>query len=359
MIQQLLIKAGRNILDLIRDGGFDWDRITAYYGSASGPRWLITSGFDLTLLNQGCLGRTRSVLLAGASSGAWRFAAWLQPDPAKSYETLRQAYIETEYRRGETPQSIQQSLIDIIDRYIEDDALPFALANRTHRLAVITARAKKLVASETPWIQKTGLGLCFAGNFFYPETLYGFFERIVFYSGPKPPAFCLNGTFRGRHLPLNRFNFKHAVLSSGAIPLVVAGVRDIFGAPRGVYRDGGLVDYHINESFSHEPGDITLFFHHQEYSRPTWMDKNLKYRRTPSPLMDNVLMIHPTPEFVVTLPDSKIPDRTDFVTYIDDHPRRIRNWQQAVDQSAHLGEVFLELVESGRIRNAVLPLEPL
>jgi hypothetical protein len=357
VIQQLCIKAGRNILDLIRDGGFDWNRVGVYYGSACGPRWLVTSGFDLSILKRACLGRTRSVLLAGASSGAWRFAAWPLPEPVKAYEMLRQAYIEAEYRRDDTPQSIRKSLSDIIDLYIEDDALPFALANRNYRLAVIAARAKTLAASETPWLQKTGLGLCFAGNFLHASTIYRFFERIVFYSGPKPPVFCLNSAFRGRHLPLNQFNFKHAVLASGAIPLVVAGVHDIFGAPRGVYRDGGLVDYHINEPFSREPGDITLFFHHQEHSRPTWMDKNLKSRRTPQALMDHVLMIHPTSEFVATLPDGKIPDRTDFLTYIDDQPRRIRNWQQAVHQSAHLGEVFCELVESGRIKNAVLPID--
>ena len=161
MIQPLLIKAGRNILNLIRDGGFDWNRIDVYYGSASGPRWLVTSGFDLTLLNHGCLGRNRSVLLAGASSGAWRFAAWPQPEPVKSYETLRQAYIEAEYRRGETPQSIRQSLSDIIDRYIEDDALPFALSNRNYRLAIITARARQIAASEIPWLQQNRAGTLF------------------------------------------------------------------------------------------------------------------------------------------------------------------------------------------------------
>ena len=170
-----------------------------------------------------------------------------------------------------------------------------------------------------------------------------FSKELSSTAAPNPPAFCLNDTFRGRYIPLNPFNFKHALLASGAIPLVVAGVRDIFGAPHGVYRDGGLVDYHINEPYSHEPGNITLFSHHQEHIRPTWMDKNLKSRRTPTALMDNVLMIYPTPEFVAALPDSKIPDRTDFTTYIDNQPQRIRNWQQAVDQSAHLGEVFCEL----------------
>ena len=356
MIDNLIVKAGKNALQIIRDGGFDWNRISTYYGSASGPRWLVTSGFDLTLLEQGCLGRNRAVLLAGASSGAWRFSAWPQPEPVKCYLALRQAYIEARYRRKDTPQTVRNALTKIINRYLEDDAIPFALANKKYRLAIITARARKLAASETPWVQKTGLGLCFAGNLVLPETIYRFFERIVFYSGPKPPAFCLNGTFRGRCIPLNTANFKHAVLSSGAIPLVVSGVRDIFGAPRGIYRDGGLVDYHINETFTPRAGEMTLFFHHQAQSKPTWLDKHLKSRQSPAELMDNVLMVYPTPAFVATLPDGKIPDREDLVTYVDNQDTRIRNWWEAVEQSAHLGDEFLELAASGRIRESVLPL---
>lgn len=357
MIDDLIVKAGKNALAMVRDGGFDWNRITTYYGSASGPRWLVTSSFDLALLENGCLGQNRSVLLAGASSGAWRFAAWPQPEPTKSYLELRQAYIETQYQREDTPLSVQQSLMRIIDRYIEEDAVPFALQNKQYRLAIISARARHFTASEKSWIQKIGLGMCFTANLAFPRTIHRFFERTVFYSGPKPPTFCLNGIYRGRYIPLNKVNFKHAVLSSGAIPLVVAGVKDIFGAPRGIYRDGGLVDYHINELYNGNPEEMTLFFHHQKQIKPTWMDKNLKSRRPPAHLLDNVLMVYPTSTFVSALPDGKIPDRTDFVTYVDNQAQRIHNWRQAVEQSAHLGEEFMELVASGRIRNIVLPLD--
>jgi len=72
--------------------------------------------------------------------------------------------------------------------------------------------------------------------------------------------------------------------------------------------------------------------------------------------MDNVLMVYPTPAFVATLPDGKIPDREDLVTYVDNQDTRIRNWWKAVEQSAHLGDEFLELAASGRIRESVLPL---
>lgn len=102
---------------------------------------------------------------------------------------------------------------------------------------------------------------------------------------------------------------------------------------------------------------MTLFFHHQKQIKPVWMDKNLKSRRSPAHLLDNVLVVYPTPTFVSALPDGKIPDRTDFVTYVDDQAQRIRNWWKAVEMSAHLGEQFMERVDSGRIRSMVLPLD--
>ena len=63
---------------------------------------------------------------------------------------------------------------------------------------------------------------------------------------------------------MNEVNFKYAVLASGAIPLVIDGVHDIYGAPRGVYRDGGLIDYHLSHQFAARENEIVLFFHHQE-----------------------------------------------------------------------------------------------
>jgi hypothetical protein len=240
------IKAGRKAYRLIKDGGFHFDQVTAYYGPAAGPRWLVASGFDLALLREGALGRSRPVSLIGASAGAWRFAAWIQPEPEKSYRALMEKYTTTSYVRTDTPATVLESLSAIMNDYLEDDALPFALANKKYRMAVLTARSKNLVASELKTIQALGLGLSFLCNALNRRAMHLFFEPVVFYQGAKPPPFCLAAAFRGRFVPLTEVNFKHAVLASGAIPLVVGGVKDIFGAPKGIYRDGGMIDYHLN-----------------------------------------------------------------------------------------------------------------
>jgi hypothetical protein len=159
----LKIKAGKTARKVIQDGGFSLDAIRTYCGPATGPRWLAASGFDLSLLRAAVLGRTWPVLLVGASAGAWRFAAWIQPEAEKSYANLMDAYTEAVYTKRDTPATISAILERILNTAIDDDAAPFALAHRRYRLAVITARSRHLIASERLWIQYTGL-VCLAMN---------------------------------------------------------------------------------------------------------------------------------------------------------------------------------------------------
>lgn len=347
------VRAGRRAYEQIRSGGFGLDCIGTYVGPAGGPRWLVSSGFDLTLLGEGLLGRTRPIWLVGASAGAWRFAAWLQPEAVKSYHRLLDAYISATYERKDTPETILQSMVDIINGYIEDDALPFALANKQYRLAVMTCRMKHLTASDWLLPQKAGFILSFLANALHPLLNYRFAERVVFFCGTKPPEFCLRDAFRGRCIPLSEINFKSAVIASGAIPIAVAGVKDIFGAPDGVYRDGGFLDYHINQDYTTRGDELTLFFHHQERIIPGWMDKRLKRRRPPETALDSVVMVYPSEAFIARLPDGRIPDRGDFKTFIDDQATRIANWRRTAALSAPLGEEFLELIASGRLKDVV------
>jgi hypothetical protein len=352
-MSRLKIKAGKKIYPIIKDGGFRFDAVSTYFGPAAGPRWLIASGFDLSLLQSGLLGRLKPVQLVGSSAGAFRFSAWLQPDAPQAYQKLLEAYINVTYTRKDTPVTSLHKITEIINTYIEEDALPFALANKKYRLVILTARARGLLASDHEWTQKAGLAMCFLLNYFSRNNIYRFAERIVFYNASKPPAFCFAPFFRGTYVPLNEANFKYAVLASGAIPLVIHGVRDIYRAPRGVYRDGGLIDYHLTHQFAARDHEIVLFFHHQERIIPGWLDKSIT-KRLPEPhTLNNVLMVFPSQSFIENLPGGKVPDRTDLTSFIDDQETRIRHWKKAVELSAPLGEDFLELVESGKIRDVV------
>ena len=352
-MDEICVSAGKNVYEIIQDGGFDFDRVTTYVGAATGPRWLVASGFDLSLLENGALGNSRPVLLAGASAGAMRFAAWVQPEPEKSYDKLIEAYIAMSFTRKDTPETVLQSIRNLIDSYIDDDAIPFALASKKYRLAIMTTRAKRSASSDVRWLQGLAIGTGFLFSAVNRRLIHKFFQRVAFHNSPILPYFCLNHDFRGQAVALNRVNFKHALLASSAVPLAAAGVKDIYGAPNGIYRDGGLTDYHLNQKYAGGKGAITLMFNHQERIIPTWMDKRLKLRQPPEKYLEDLLMVYPSDDFIRKLPYNRVPDRGDFKRYADNPSGRIRSWRQTVAASKHLGEQFLELVESGRLRDVV------
>lgn len=68
-------------------------------------------------------------------------------------------------------------------------------------------------------------------------------------------------------------------------------------------------------------------------------------------------MVYPSPEFVAKLPGGRIPDRSDFVTPIDDPKKRMENWWRATELAAPLGEEFLELAASGKIKDVTERLD--
>ncbi|MDD5722584.1 MAG: hypothetical protein PHY29_02465 [Syntrophales bacterium] len=349
-MNEICIGAGKNVYDSIQAGEFDFDNVTTYVGAATGPRWLVASGFDLSLLKSGVLGNKRPAVLAGSSVGAMRFAAWMQPEPEKSYDKLIEAYVTMNFTRHDTPEMILRSIRKLIDSYIDDDALLFALTNKKYRLAIMTVRSKHLAASNVRWLQRLALGTGFVCNALNRRMIHSFFQRVVFHNSPILPCFCLNHDFRGQAIPLNEANFKHALLASLARPLAASGVRDIYGAPSGMYRDGGLMDYYLNQKYSDGKGAITLLFNHQRHLIPTWLDKSLSSRQPPGEYLEDVLMVYPSSEFLRQLPYGRVPNREDFRRYADSPSKRIRDWNRVVEISEHLGEQFLELVESGKLR---------
>ena len=68
-----------------------------------------------------------------------------------------------------------------------------------------------------------------------------------------------------------------------------------------------------------------------------------------------MILLSPTPEFVRSLPNGKLPDRTDFKRYLDDPPARMAVWQRAVNESERLRDEFASWVERGNA-GSVLPL---
>ena len=69
--------------------------------------------------------------------------------------------------------------------------------------------------------------------------------------------------------------------------------------------------------------------------------------------MDDVIVLAPDPEWVATLPNGKLPDRTDFTRYAHDLKGRIAVWQTAVAESERIRDEFAEWVATGANAAAV------
>jgi hypothetical protein len=165
------------------------------------------------------------------------------------------------------------------------------------------------------------------------------------------------GQWPGAGSSLTPDNLNLALLASGSIPYVMEGVRDIAGAPPGVYRDGGAADYHLDIPYGLNGKGIVLYPHFSRRIIPGWFDKHLFWRRPSAGNMADVLVVAPSENFVSRLPDGKITDRKDFYRYAGDNQARFACWRQVADAGKLLAEDFMDAVASGDICNRVKPLE--
>jgi hypothetical protein len=356
MKEYLQFKAGRAVIETLRDEGLDPAGIRVFAGPAGGPKWFVSVGFDRALMRARLLERSSSpVVLAGSSAGAWRCLAMACKDPLAAYEKLRIAYSRNVFTAQDTPATVSAALRRNVESFIGEDDIPHLLDHPHFQVMVHAVRAKGPCASEVKRIQGLGLIGAAALNLVSHWGMDVFFQRVIFYSGGSEPEFVRNG-FSGAAIALTAENLRLAALATGSLPYIIAGVKDIPGGPRGVYRDGGLTDYQLNQDYHPGPAGLTLFFHYQERIVPGWFDKVLKRRRPPEGSLDRVLQVYPGPDFVKLLPDQRIPDRQDFVTFVDNPSERIRRWDAVSELSEILGEEFLNAVESRKIRELVRPL---
>ncbi len=66
----------------------------------------------------------------------------------------------------------------------------------------------------------------------------------------------------------------------------------------------------------------------------------LKWRHHATPFLDNMVLLAPNPARVKTLPNGKLPDRTDFMHYGPDLAGRVGAWDTACAESARLADEF-------------------
>lgn len=349
----LRIKAGHKAFPLIKEEGLRPERVEAFAGPAGGPKWFVSVGLDRAIIRAKFFQRAgQRVLLVGSSAGAWRCMAMCCRDPLLAYERLRVAYSRNIFTAADNQKTLSLALKRNVEAFLRDDDKDFILEHPYLNLAVHAVRAKGPAAVENKFIQGGALLTAALFNIFSRNGTGVFYERVVFFSGEREPRFLENcGGVRSARL--TRANLPQVALATGSLPFIVQGVRCIADAPPGVYRDGGLRDYQLNARYTSVDDKVTLFFHYQDRITPGWFDKKIPWRRASPEITANVVQIYPSRDFVRQLPDGKIPDRNDFMELMDRPLERIRRWDKVSDMSNILGEEFMELVESGRIKSCV------
>jgi len=349
----LTLKAGKRAFARIRANGLSAADVGTLPGAAGGPKALGIQGLDLALFGEWLPAAPRERSLIGASVGAWRFASACLPDAAEGIKRLGQLYNEQSFAKGvnmaQISQSSQRMLHELLDG--RDASI---LSNPDYRLNIMVVKSHGLLADDHRGRLGLGLSSVIADNLRGRSRLSRHFERLIVHD-PRlaPPLNALND-FPSRFVTLDAGNLRQALLASGSIPMIMQGVRDLPGAGVGTYRDGGLLDYHLDLPYSGD--DIVLYPHFTDRVIPGWFDKGLPWRRSNPQWLQDVLLLAPSRDYLTRLPYGKLPDRNDFKRFMGDDQSRQKYWRTAMDESRRLGDEFLELAANGRLGENLLTL---
>ncbi|MCK8124909.1 hypothetical protein CWB77_12240 [Pseudoalteromonas sp. S1610] len=330
------IYAGKTAAKIINEQGFKPDLFTSFLGASGGPKWFTLFGLDKYIFGEFFKHRTQPLNLIGSSAGAFRSACFAQNDPVAAIERLAKSYSQTRYSSNKpTPAEITLKARALLDDVFGDDGVTEIINNPVFKAHFIVAKSNGFIASEHKLIQLLGLSKSYMLNRINRKLLGAQYERFIFGAPNSNLSITDSYKFKTQNIELTQTNLKDALLASGSIPLVMQGIKNIAGSPPGIYRDGGVIDYHFDLKINN-PG-LILYPHFNSDPKAGWFDKNLKRKVAPENY-DNVVMITPSKEFIAGLPYGKIPDRNDFTDL--DADTRIKYWNTVFSETEKLAEAF-------------------
>lgn len=342
----LKVYAGKTAMKQLKDGGIKADHFTTFLGASGGPKWFTLYGLDRYFFGDFFAGRKQPLDIIGSSAGAFRAACFAQADPVAAIERLAYDYSRTTYSDKVTPTEISSKARLLLDKMLGDTGASEIINNSVFRAHFIVARVNGFAASENKWTQLLGLTKSYVANRINRRHIASQYHRVVYQNPASDITIGDKYDFPTEHINLSSNNLKDALLASGSIPMVMQGIADIADSPLGMYRDGGIIDYHfdINIGSNHSlDNGLTLYPHFSHTPKAGWFDKSLKRGIDPSNY-DRVVMVVPSTEFVAQLPYGKIPDREDFTKMEPD--QRIRYWSEVLEQTEKLADEFNNIINN-------------
>jgi hypothetical protein len=355
MSSSISVYAGKTAMAEVKANGLSSEQIKVMAGASGGPKWFTLFGLDKYLFGEFFRNRQQALHTIGSSAGSWRLACLAQKDPVAAIERLAQLYSHERYTEKPTVDEISDKADDLLKKVLADNGAKEIAENPVIQSHFIVARAKGLATSENRMLQMLGLIGAASTNAISRDLLNWSFQRVVFYSGQSVQSsnyFDYNDSIT-QYRQLKQNNVHQVLMASGAIPMVLRGIKDIPGSDTGVYRDGGIIDYHLDINFGSQ--GLVLYPHFFPTIKPGWFDKGLGYRRSNPVNFDRVIMVTPSSKHVSQLPHGKISDRNDFSQFKTEE--RIQYWQTVLQESERMAEDFSLLVEKGVGISEIQPIE--
>ena len=349
----LTIKVGPRALARIRQNGLSPADVGILPGAAGGPKGIGIQGLDLALFGDWLLRAPRERALIGASIGSWRFASACLPDPAMGIRRLGELYTSQRFAKGVSMAEVSGSCRQMLNELLADQDAAI-IANPHYRLHIVVVKSHGLLQHDHRGKLSLGLSSVIGNNFLARQRLGRHFDRVILHDARQVPPLAQLSDFRSHFHALTPENLRHALLASGSIPMVMEAVREIPGLEPGAYRDGGLLDYHLDLPYRGD--DLVLYPHFTDKVVPGWFDKALPWRKGDATRLQNVLLMTPSPQYLAALPYGKLPDRNDFKRFMGDAPGRRRYWYKAIAESQRLGDELLELIATGRLHERLQAL---
>ena len=351
MAAPLRFRAGPAARHIIERDGLQPEGVAAMAGAAGGPKWLVLAAMDKFLFGEWLRPRKQPLPLVGSSIGSWRFAAAATADPIAAISRLERLYVEQCYSGKPSLREVTETACRLLDELLGASGVSEVLSHPWARLHVVTVLCRGWTGLDAKLSMGLGFGAATLLNACKRDWLALFLARHVFVdrrAGSLPES-AFPG-FATKLLPLVDNNLQQALLASGSIPFVLEAI-EMPGEP-GYYRDGGMIDYHMDLPLSRD--GLVLMPHFSKTLLPGWLDKFRASRAFQH--AGNTLVIHPSDEWIATLPNRKIPDRSDFKRYRSDDAARFRDWYTVAGRSQELADFLEERLVRQDLADYIEPL---
>ena len=346
----LTLRAGHLAKQHILKNGLAAKDVDIIPGAAGGPKGIGIFGLDQAIFNEFLAQAPQRRTLIGSSIGAWRFASISAWGASQGLSRLADLYTHLYFDKHMNMQDVaticQQMLLDLVQGREQH-----MVEHPDYHLTIISAKARHLFQSDRAVPLLASVAAIIGSNALSRKNNRFFMQRVI--SQPAHGSqFQIQDEFTTHYHSLTKQNILSWLMASASIPGVMNAVKNIPNA-QGSYRDGGLIDYHIDLPFNSQ--GIVLYPHFTDTITPGWFDKMLKRRANPSN-QARTLLISPSQQYLASLPLGRLPDRKDFSLKGLDQATRIKFWQQSVNESQRLGDAFLELVEKQKWADVIQDL---